>query len=396
MTTLMTLKNALTLLTIVTAAFTGAKAEAQCPAIEVTTGLDFPLGIAQTNDGNFVVSESGRRGVLHSGRLSIVDPWGNRLTLVDGLPSATNDVGDPSGPAGVLMRGRTLYVAIGIGDNVLAGPLPRTQVVNPNPSSPIFSSILAIHFSTHTERITSGFSLTMADHAALARGETVRLSNGGGDTIAIDLVTNLPDYELNPPPNPTSTVRVASNPFDLVAIADRLYVTDGGRNLVWQVDVPSGVPSTLVEFPTVPNPAFPAIGGPVVEAVPTGIRTYAGQLLVALFRGFPFPAGTSSVEQIDPVTGSRAPFIDGLKTAIDVLAVRSETVKGSHDFLVLQHASSPILFAAPGTLARIDGSSGAATVIAGCLNRPTSMARDARTGAVYITELLTGRLVVVQ
>jgi hypothetical protein len=200
----------------------------------------------------------------------------------------------------------------------------------------------------------------------LAGGETVRLSHGGGDTIAIELITNLPDYELNPPPNPTSTVRVASNPFGLVVIADRIYVTDGGRNLVWQVDVP------------------------------TGISTHAGQLLVTLFRGFPFPAGTSSVEQIDPTTGSRTTLIDGLKTAIDVLAARSETVDATDDFLVLQHASSPVLFAAPGTLARIDGATGAAAVIAGCLNRPTSMARDARSGAVYITELLTGRLVVVE
>jgi hypothetical protein len=391
-----TLKSPFTLLMIVAVAFSGAKAEAQCPAIELATGLDFPLGIAQTNGNNFVVSESGRRGVVHSGRLSIVDPTGHRLTLVDGLPSATNDVGDPSGPAGVFMRGRTLYVVIGIGDNVLAGPVPRTQIVNPNPSSPIFSSVLAIHFSAHTERITTGFSLTLDDHAALASGGRVRLTNGGGDSIDIDLITNLPDYELNPPPNPTSTVRVASNPFDLVAIADRLYVTDGGRNTVWQVDIPSGGSATLVEFPTVPNPAFPTLGGPAVEAVPTGISAHAGQLFVTLFRGFPFPAGTSSVEQLDPGSGSRTAFLGGLKTAIDFLAVRSQTVEPSHDYLVLQHASSPVLFAAPGTLARIDGGTGAGTVVADCLNRPTSMARDARTGAVYITELLTGRVVVVQ
>jgi hypothetical protein len=79
-----------------------------------------------------------------------------------------------------------------------------------------------------------------------------------------------------------------------------------------------------------------------------------------------------------------------------MFAVRSETAQGSHDYLVLQHASSPILFAAPGTLTRIDGQSGVATLLDGCLDRPTSMARDPRTGAVYITELLTGRLVVVE
>ena len=91
------------------------------------------------------------------------------MTLVDGLPSATNDVGDPSGPAGVFMRGRTLYVAVGIGDNVLAGPVPRTQVANPELHPlPIFSSVLAVHFSVDTERITSGFTLTADDQAALA------------------------------------------------------------------------------------------------------------------------------------------------------------------------------------------------------------------------------------
>ena len=118
-----------------------------------------------------------------------------------------------------------------------------------------------------------------------------------------------------------------------------------------------------------------------MEAVPTGIRTHAGQLLVTLFRGFPFPAGTSSVEQVDPSTGSRTALIDGLKAAIDVLAVGSGTVEASHDCLVLQHASSPVLFAAPRTLARIDLGTGAAAVIADCLNRPTSMARDATTGS---------------
>jgi hypothetical protein len=61
---------------------------------------------------------------------SIVDLHGNRRTLLDGLPSGINDVNEPSRPAGVFMRGRSLYVVIGIGDSLLAGPVP-----NPNPSS---------------------------------------------------------------------------------------------------------------------------------------------------------------------------------------------------------------------------------------------------------------------
>lgn len=70
-----------------------APAMAQCS--DVVTGLRSPLGITQSNQNNLIVSETGTLDVLHSGRISIVDPLGGRRTLLDGLPSATNDVGDP-------------------------------------------------------------------------------------------------------------------------------------------------------------------------------------------------------------------------------------------------------------------------------------------------------------
>ena len=80
---------------------------AQCT--EVTSGLRLPLGLALSNQHNLVVSESGVRVLpgttVLPGRISIVDTSGTRRTLLDGLPSALNDVGDASGPAGILMRG---------------------------------------------------------------------------------------------------------------------------------------------------------------------------------------------------------------------------------------------------------------------------------------------------
>src|SRR5712671_6005425 len=101
----------------------------------------------------------------------------NRRTLLDGLPSAINDVNEPSGPAGIFMRGRTLYVAIGTGDAGRAGPAPGTTMPNPNPiSSPIFSSVLGLQFGARTEDTTPGFTLTMANQQSLANGETVVLS----------------------------------------------------------------------------------------------------------------------------------------------------------------------------------------------------------------------------
>lgn len=220
-------------------------------------------------------------------------------------------------------------MAIGIGDGIQAGLFPGTAVGNPNPSSPIFSSILAIHFSAHVEKTTTGFTLTPADQQALASGERVTLSHGGRNKIVIKLIANFPNFTPNPLPFFAENVR-GSNPFDLVAFGAQLYVTDGGQNMVRQVDIRTGAFSVLATFPNIPNPLFnptppPAsLGGPFVEAVPTGIRYFNGRLLVTLFRGFPFPAGTSVVEQVDPLTGQHAPFITGLKTAIDVLVTRED------------------------------------------------------------------------
>ena len=361
-----------------------------CPGTTVTSGLRRPMGMALSNQGNLLVSETGT-ATPDSGRISIVGRSGDRRTLLDGLPSGRSDVGDPAGPAGIAMRGRTLYALMSIGDAVLAYPgVPTRNLANPNVSSPIFSSVLAIHFSAHVEKTTAGFTLSPADQQTLAAGPSVHLSNGGGDTVDIELVANFPDYVSDPLPGFPTIVR-GSNPFGLVVVADQLYVTDGGRNLVWQVDIATGSFSPLATFPTIPNPLFPAVGGPVVEAVPTGIEYADGELLVTLFRGVPFAPGTSAVVQIDPSTGVQSPFLSGLKTAIGVLAFKD---RGEKSYLVLQNSSGPApFFAGPGLVLQFDSPGGAPTVLANCLGRPTAMLRDAKTGTLYITELLTGRIV---
>jgi len=339
------------------------------------------------------VSENGIRGVFHQGRISIIDRDGSRRTLVDGLPSADGDVGDPAGPAGLVMRGRTLYVAIGIGDAILVDPAnPRARIANPSPASRIFSSVLAMHFSADAERTTLGFALTTADHDALADGDTVTLSNGGGDKMTIELVANFPDYVALPLPTAPANVQ-GSNPFDLALIANQLYVTDGGRNRVWTADIHSGEFASLVTFPPIPNPLFPAVGPPTMEAVPTGIREFEGQLFVTLFRGAPFAPGTSVVEQIDPDTGVHGPVVTGLKTAIDVLPTSEDGLGAS--LFVLQHSSGPgPFFGGPGTLTHIDASG--RTTLASCLARPSSMVRDDRSGTFYVTEVVNGRVIAVR
>ena len=386
----------------------GTKVMAQCS--QLTSGLHIPLGITRSENGNLFVSETGTIA-SNTGRISIVDLSGNRRTLLDGLPSGINDVNEVSGPAGLFLHEHTLYVAIGIGDTIKAGPVPGTSVPNPNPpSSPIFSSVLTIHFSSFVETNTSGFTLTAADHQTLASGETVTLSNGGADRITVKLIANFPDFFPEPSLAVPNNVR-GSNPFHLVLVeghkrhdgdrkrdedndgseSELLYVTDGGRNLVWQADINSGTFSILAVFPQVANPFFPTLGPPFTDAVPTGIASSDGQLLVTLFRGVPFAPGTSVVEQISPLTGSHTPFITGRKTAIDVLPVRENH---DTDYLVLQHASAGPFFGSPGLLLLFETPSGPQAVIANCLTRPTSMTLDKKTGTVYVTEL-QGRIVAI-
>ena len=312
-------------------------ARAQCPAPVLISGLNGPLGITLSKQDNLIVSEKGTP-TPNTGRISIVDLSGNRRTLLDGLPSGASaeGEGDPSGPAGLFLRGRTLYLAIGVGDAVLNGANPGTEIPNPNPSSPLLSSVLAIEFSVDVEAMTTGFTLTSANQQTLASGQAVTLSHGGGQTITIRLIANFPNYTPAPRPDFPANVR-NSNPFALVAVGNQLYVTDGGQNTLRQVDLPSGMFSTLVTFPQIPNPT--PIGPPMIDAVPTGIVFSDGKLLVTLFRGFPFPAGTSGVEEVDPVTGSHAPFISGLTTAIGLLPVRANGDNDSvhPNYLTLEH-----------------------------------------------------------
>jgi hypothetical protein len=360
-------------------------ASAQCPVAVVAGGLEAPNGITQSNQGSLFVSETGPP-VVNSGRISIVDPVGGRRTLLSGLPSGIGSIGDFSGPTGLFMRGRTLYVLIGEGNSTLPGPFPGAELPNPNPASPLFSSVLAIHISAHTEAITTGFTLTAEQQQALAAGETVTLSNGAGDKIKIELIVNFPDFVDNPSLPPPFVIH--SNPFDLVVVGDQMFVTDGGLNLVYKVDISTGAFSVLTTFPPVANPL--PFGPPFVEAVPTGIAYSNGQLLVALFRGFPFPAGSSGVELVDPLTGSHFVLIPGLSSAIDVLPITS---KGDTDYLVLQFSTN-LLGGGLGSLLRFEAPpQSVPTVLAGCLITPTSMTLDEKTDTLYITELATGRVV---
>ena len=67
--------------------------------------------------------------------------------------------------------------------------------------------MLAVHFSASVEKKTAGFILSIADQRTLAEGRRVMLSNGGGDTIEIELVADFPDYVPDPLPGFPAIVR---------------------------------------------------------------------------------------------------------------------------------------------------------------------------------------------
>jgi len=254
--------------------------------------------------------------------------------------------------------------------------------------------VLAIHLSNRAEQEPGGFALTLADHQTLASGQAVRLSNGS-QRISVELVAKLPNF--TPKPLATFPANVdLTNPFALVGVRNQLYVTDGGQNAVWQIDIPTGAFWKLTEFSDIPNPLSPGLGGPFEEAVPTGIAYAGGRLLVTLFSGAPFAPGTSSVTQVF-LNGSQAPLLTGLKTAIGVLAIDAEDEADdrrnerdddeSPQYLVLENASVGPFFNGPGLVLGFAATNQPPTVLANCLTRPTAMTFDRRMHTLYVTDL---------
>jgi hypothetical protein len=348
--------------------------------------LSQPTKITQTPLGNLLVTET--LGPPNSGRISIIERDGSRRTLIDGLPSGISAEG-PSGPAGIEMRGRTLFVSIGEGDGVLPGPVPGTQVPNPNPASPLLSSVLVIHFSAKVERFAQNFSLSFADQMTIANGGTVTLTNGSVDSIRVSLLTDFPNSVPNPLPFFTPNVR-QSNPFALAADRENLYVADAGMNAVFKINTATGERQTFATFPPRPNPL--PFGPPVIEAVPDGIRLAGRQLFVTLLTGFPFVPGLSEVKQIDTWTGEIRTAVGGRSSAIDVLLTEPQRSERGQPYFVLEFSTN-LRANEPGRLLLIRPPFSPPAVIAGGLITPTGMTRDAEIGDIFITEIFTGRII---
>lgn len=351
----------------------------------VATGLQLPSKIVLTPRGHLLVAENGTGP--NAGRISIIDRNdGTRRTLVSGLPAGINSAeGDPapSGPSGLALVGNTLYVLIAEGDGVLAGPVPGTQIPNPNPASPLLSSLLRFNFFGPIDDVVGNFTLNANDQANLKAGKEFRLDIGNGaNQVFVKLIADFDNYRPAPRPDFAGNVQ-HSDPYGIAVIGNFAYVADAGQNSIRKVDLTIGAITTLTEFPSVPNTT--GVGGPVIEAVPDSIRVDGNRLLVTLLSGFPFAPGFSQVVAVDPATGVQTTVVDKLTTAIDAVPVSGAAFP---EYLVSEFSSN-LVANAPGRILLVDGSNGRTTLASG-LTSPASIAFDAHTGAIFVAQMFPG------
>jgi len=351
-----------------------------------TSGLRAPIKAIFSAKGNLLVSEAGSGP--NTGRISIIDSSGNRRTLIDGLPSGLAPPNfDPSGPSGLAQRGRTLYVAIGAGDETLPGPVPGTEIPNPNPSSAFFSAVLSLKLSPLVEDTTQGFTMTSADQHGLQNNGFARLDDGAGNQLTIEVLINFRSFTFEPIPPFAGNVR-ASNIFGLAISGKKLYVVDASQNQIWEVDTNTGDSRVVFSFGRIPNPT--PVGPPFIDAVPDSVRVVGKSLLVPYLTGFPFPQGSAGVRKIRLVNGANEPFISGLSSALDVLPV--EGPNDQFQFFTLEFSTNQLM-GAPGRPQRFDATGTSSTVLVSNLVTPTSLARDAVSGDLFVTEIATGRVI---
>lgn len=153
-----------TLAALVILAVTTVSADGQVVQ-EYVAGLRSPAKLLALPDGSLLVAEAGNGP--NTGRISLIDRDRRRFTVVDGLPSALFLGRDASGPSGLLLIGDRLYVSIGGGDTTVTGAGQGSEIPNPSPASPLFSSVLLLELPSAD--IPLGFTLPFGAHATLAQ-----------------------------------------------------------------------------------------------------------------------------------------------------------------------------------------------------------------------------------
>jgi hypothetical protein len=303
---------------------TGSAAGAAPDVTVVMTGLDNPRGLTFGKDGALYVAEAGRGGngpctVLrgqevcfgHTGAVTRLHKCVQER-IVTGLPSYAPPTGEgATGPHDVSLRGRGIYVPIGLG----AEPAVLRDALDPD------------------------------------LGWLIRVRKSG----VWKKVTDIARYieEANPDGGPPE-----SNPYGLLAGAGGRFVVDAASNALLHVSH-SGKISTIAVFPSRAH-------GRATDAVPTSVaRGPDGAYYVGELTGVPFAVGAARVYRVVP---GKAPtvFLEDFTAIIDL------TFGPDGSLYVLQHATGQGL-SGDGALIRVTPDGMRTTIASAGLVRPTSV-----------------------
>ena len=298
------------------------------------------MGIEADSKGNFWVTESGTAvpdstNNTHNdnGKVILITPNGKKYDAVINLESFANvHSGELQGTGHIFLDGGMLY-------------------------------------------ILSGDHLYLADVSNFKPGDAPLDAGGLPSEDIAAVVSNLPS-ENNPDHD--------SHPYNLTkGPGGDLYIADAGSNsIIHRMGINNY--SVLAEIPATPNPAFPGLGGPTVQSVPTSIFYDGNNFLVTTLTGFPFPTGEAIIYEVS-VSGQVSVYQKGFTMLMDV--VEGKNSKN----LVAQHASSfnPASGFAPnsGSLVWADGME--TTLLADGLNQPVGI-KQVNKYTWYVTSLGDG------
>jgi hypothetical protein len=275
-----------------------------------------------------------------------------------------------------------MYLVIGEGDQMLGTP-PNYGLNPRGPSSPIFSSVLTLRFSTDIDSVSAPLTLTQDDQYALLEFLDVELQNTAGQKVTISTLTQLRPAIRNLTPAAPYLIVRESNPYG--AVLDRgnqnLYLTDASRDSVYRIDTKTGRRELLVRFP--PFQRQTGTETTVVDNVPNGICFNGDELLVSFLSASRFPPGEGRVLSVDTRDGTVRPFIVGLTAVIDVGC--SARRNGDSRFYTLEWTRDFANLAVPSGRLRVWDDPAGRTLVDN-LVLPTGMATDPITGDIFIAE----------
>ncbi|WP_158248087.1 ScyD/ScyE family protein [Paracoccus sp. SY] len=298
-------------------------------------GLANPRGLSFGPDGWLYAAEAGTGGdgpsIVSGDGQTVSFGLSGKVTryrsgvqeaVIDGLPSLAPAGGfGATGAHDLAFLDGVLHVVLGFGAN----PALRANLASV-PGSELLGRVVSVSGSTVS---------AVADLAAFE-------------------LANDPDGEPN------------SNPFSLVALADRLVVSDAGGNDLLTV----GQDGAIAIKAVLPQGSF--------QPVPTGATVGPnGDILVGQLTGFPFPLGGANVFAVDGA-GMIDVFATGFTNLIDV-------AYGNGKLYALEFDSDSLLGPnTTGSLFEI-GEDGLKRLVFGGLNSPTGLAIGAD-GNIFVAE----------